>query len=84
MSIGPLRRSVGALGLVALIPVAAMLVVGTLHPVEAAQRAVVTLAALLVLGRLASWGVDGMASSLERASGDGPADRRSDERRQEP
>lgn len=66
MSIGPLRRSIGALGLLALVPVAAMLVVGTLDPVDAAQRSVVTLIGLLVLGRLASWGVHGIASAVER------------------
>lgn len=66
MSIGPLRRSVGALGLLALVPLAGMLVVGTLDPVDAAQRALVTLIALLVLGRLASWGVHGLASAVER------------------
>lgn len=66
MSIGPLRRSIGALGLLALVPVASMLVVGTLDPVDAARRSLVTLIGLLVLGRLASWGVHGIASAVER------------------
>lgn len=67
MSIGPLRRSIGALGLLALVPVAAMVVVGTLDPVDAAERSLVTLIGLLALGRLASWGVHGIASSIERS-----------------
>lgn len=67
MSIGPLRRSIGALGLLALVPVAGMLVAGTLDPVDAAQRSLVTLIGLLVLGRLATWGVHGIASSIERS-----------------
>ncbi|MBW3657188.1 MAG: hypothetical protein KY457_01015 [Actinobacteria bacterium] len=66
MSVGPLRRSIGALGLLALVPVAAMLVVGTLDPVDAAKRSLVTLIGLLVLGRLASWGVHAIASTVER------------------
>lgn len=68
MSIGPLRRSVGALGLLALVPVAAMLVAGTLDPVDAAQRALLTLIAVLVLGRVANWGVHRMATAVERTA----------------
>lgn len=73
MSIGPLRRSIGALGLLAMLPVAAMLILGALEPVDAARRSLVTLIGLLVLGRLASWGCHGIASAIER-SGMAPGD----------
>jgi hypothetical protein len=66
VSIGPLRRSIGALGLVALVPVAGMIVAGTLTPVDAARRAMVTLVALLLLGRLAGQGMNHLAAVLER------------------
>lgn len=65
MSVGPLRRSVGALGLVALVPLAAMVVTGTLAPVDAARRAAVTLVVLLLLGRLAGRAVSHLATLVE-------------------
>lgn len=67
MPIGSLRRSVGALGLVSLVPVAAMLLAGTLSPVDAARRVVLSVLAVLVLGRLAAWGIAATAASIEQA-----------------
>ena len=56
MSPGPLRRLLGALGLLALAPVALRLVEGSLTATDAALRAVATLVAVVVIGRLVgSW-----------------------------
>lgn len=76
MSIGPLRRLVGVVGLVALVPVLAMVARGELGLVDAAGRASITLVALLVLGRLVSWGVGAMASQVEASVDRGGRDRR--------
>lgn len=73
MSVGPLRRSVGAVGLVALVPLAAMLATGALAPVDAARRAVVTLIVLLLLGRVAGRGLRHLATAVERADRVGEA-----------
>lgn len=75
MSVGPLRRSVGALGLLALVPLAAMIVAGTLTPVDAARRATVTLVALLLLGRLAGRAVHHLATLVESSGRDADASR---------
>lgn len=52
MSPGPLRRLVGSLGLVALVPLAVLLFSGRLTPVVAAERAVVVLVVVLGVGHL--------------------------------
>ena len=52
MSPGPLRRLLGALGLLALAPIAYRLVEGSMTAVDAAVRAVATLVVVVVLGRL--------------------------------
>lgn len=65
MSVGPLRRLVGALGLVALVPLLAMVSLGTLSPVDAAIRAVVMVVVLHVLGRVAGWGMRMLAAQVE-------------------
>lgn len=65
MPVGPLRRLVGALGLVALIPLLVMVSLGALSPVDAAPRAMVMLLVLLVLGRLVSWGMEVLAAQVE-------------------
>lgn len=65
MSIGPLRRLIGALGLVALVPVLLMVSVGALSPVDAAVRALVMVAVLHVLGRAVSWGMTVLAATVE-------------------
>jgi hypothetical protein len=54
MSPGPLRRVLGAIGLLLLAPVALRLVDGSLEPFDAAVRAVATLLAVVVVGRLLS------------------------------
>jgi hypothetical protein len=69
MSAGPLRRVAAAVGLVALVPIASMLVQGALTPEEAAQRAVVVGLVVIVLGNLARRVVAGVLSRVERRSG---------------
>lgn len=68
MSPGPLRRLLGALGLVALAPIALRLVDGSLSPGDAAVRAVVTLLAVVVIGRLFGTWLRQVASSYDRPS----------------
>lgn len=65
MSIGPLRRLVGAVGLVAMAPLLLMLSLGALSAVDAAVRAVVMVLVLLLSGRAVGWGVKYMATSVE-------------------
>ena len=56
MTPGPLRRTAGAVGLLALTPVALLLLSGEIGPIAAAQRAVVVLVLVVVAGRLTgSW-----------------------------
>ncbi len=66
MSPGPLRRLSGALGLLALLPTAYLLAVGAITLLEGAWRASATLLAVVVVGRLASWIITGLARSFER------------------
>ncbi|MEX1163762.1 MAG: hypothetical protein WEB03_09285 [Nitriliruptor sp.] len=67
MTIGPLRRTIGVVGLIALAPLAWLLATGAVSPVDAATRAVLTVVALTLIGRIAGMGVDRMAASLERS-----------------
>ena len=71
MSVGPLRRLVGMLGLMSLIPTAMMLGLGRVTPGTAAMRAVATLVATMIIGRAAGWWVRSMARGYEE---DGPTD----------
>jgi hypothetical protein len=68
MSAGPLRRVAAAVGLVALVPIASMLVQGALTPEEAAQRAVAVGLVVIVLGNVARRVVAGVLSRVERRS----------------
>ncbi len=80
MTIGPLRRTIGVLGLIALAPLAWLLATGAVSPVDAATRAALTVVALTLLGRITGLGVDRMAASLERSVAPaGPGTRRSPE-----
>ena len=71
MSPGPLRRLLGALGLVALAPIALRLVDGSLSPADAAVRAVVTLLAVVVIGRIFGTWLRQVATTYERAPAGG-------------
>jgi hypothetical protein len=65
MTVGPLRRLVGTLGLLALVPTAMMLALGRITPLDAALRATATLLAAMVIGRVAGWWVVQMARGYE-------------------
>lgn len=66
MSPGPLRRLLGALGLVALAPVAIRLVDGSVSPMDAAMRAMATLIVVVIIGRLFGVWLRQVAYSYER------------------
>lgn len=70
MTVGPLRRLVGLLGLLALGPTAAMLAVGRITPADAAGRALATLIVTILVGRVAGWWVAQMARGYELDSTD--------------
>lgn len=70
MSAGPLRRLVGTLGLLALVPTALLLLRGSVTVTDAAVRGGATLVAVVVLGRVAGWMLSFLAGEFERA-GDG-------------
>lgn len=53
MSAGPLRRATAVVGLLALAPIAGMILNGTLTPEQAAVRAVLVVGAVLLIGNLA-------------------------------
>lgn len=69
MSAGPLRRTTGSVGLLALSPIAAMLVMGSLTPEVAALRALAVLAAVVAVGNLARWLLATIVGALERDAG---------------
>lgn len=66
MSAGPLRTFVASIGLIALVPIAWMVVHGDLAPVDAGIRAAVVLGAVLVVGRIVDMVLSALAASLER------------------
>ena len=66
MSPGPLRRTVGVLGLLALTPIAVLLLTGEISPVVAAQRAIVVLVLTILVGRVARSWLGSVAQRLER------------------
>lgn len=78
---GPLRRLVGSVGLLALVPLGLGLVLGRLTAVQAAQRALGVLVAVVVLGRLVSLYLRLVATRFDVPAGVvtaravGPADR---------
>lgn len=75
MSPGPLRRSAGALGLMALAPTAVMLVMGSVSLADAALRAGVTLVVVVTVGRVVGWWLSATARRFERRHAErGPDD----------
>ena len=66
MSAGPLRRSFAALGMVALIPILALMATGAITPIDAAIRALSVGIAVLVLGRIAKAFLTGALRRVER------------------
>ena len=81
MTAGPLRRIAAAIGLVALVPVASMLIQGTLTPEEAALRAIVVGLVVVVLANLARRVVASMLQRVERRTPDADDRASSDPRR---
>lgn len=76
MSPGPLRRLLGAVGLLALAPIALRLVDGSMSAVDAAMRAVATLIAVVLIGRLFSTWLGQVAHTYDQQGrGDEPAHR---------
>jgi hypothetical protein len=67
MKAGPIRRAAGTLGLLALIPTALMLIKGNVTLQVAATRAGITLGTVMILARLATWGVGWIADSAQGA-----------------
>lgn len=64
---GPLRRMIGSLGLLGLVPICLLLLDGRLTVVQGAQRAVVWLLLVVVLGRLAGAYLASVASRFDPA-----------------
>jgi hypothetical protein len=62
----PLRRIIGLLGMLALVPTAWLLVHGDLTLTDAGKRAAITLLAVQVVLRLTTWGIGHLAGFLER------------------
>lgn len=62
----PVRRIVAACGLIALVPIALLLFTGVLTPMEAAGRAVMVLGAVVLVTRLAGWGLLRVLDAVER------------------
>jgi hypothetical protein len=73
MKAGPIRRAAGTLGLLALIPTALMLIKGNVTLQVAAIRAGITLATVMILARVATWGVGWIADSAQGAPPAAPA-----------
>jgi hypothetical protein len=74
MSAGPLRRIVAVIGLVALAPVATMLVTGAITPEEAALRALAVGLVVVVIGNLVRQVVTAMLRRVERRAEDREAE----------
>ncbi len=74
MSAGPLRRIVAVIGLVALAPVAGMLVTGAITPEEAALRALAVGLVVVIIGNLVRQVVTAMLRRVERRAEDRGAD----------
>lgn len=66
MSKGPLRRPVAVLGLLVLLPTAWMTATGQLGAADAGIRALATLLAVLLVNRVANWGVRRTNRTLAR------------------
>ena len=67
MSAGPLRQITAMLGLLALAPIAILVLTSALSPEEAALRAIVVVVAVLVVGNIARAVLTQMLYRVERA-----------------
>lgn len=71
MSASPLRRVFAALGMMALIPILAMMASGAITPIDAAVRALCVGVAVVLLGNLAKAFLAGTLRRVERAENEG-------------
>jgi hypothetical protein len=62
----PLRRLIGVLGLLALVPTAWMLFKDQITVADAGQRAAVTYVAVRIALRLSAWGIASVAQFLDK------------------
>lgn len=70
MSVGPLRRTTGIVGLVALLPILLQLAAGTVTPEDAALRSVAVALVVVFLGRLARVVLTRLLRRVERRDED--------------
>ena len=63
----PLRRIIGLLGLIALVPTAWMLWKGDITLTDAGKRAVIAFLAVRIVLRFVTWGIAHVVSFLERS-----------------
>ena len=70
MSTGPLRRAIGLLGLVALVPVLLQLATGVITPEDAAVRGSSIAVTVVVLGRVAQYVLVRLLRRVERRHDD--------------
>lgn len=70
MSASPLRRTFAVLGMLALIPILALMATGAITPMDAAIRALSVWLAVVVLGRIARAFLAGALRRVERRAGD--------------
>ncbi len=71
MSPGPLRRITAVVGLLALAPIAAMLLTSALTPQQAAARAVMVVVVVLLVGNLVRIVITSLLHRVERDIPDG-------------
>ena len=74
MKAGPLREVAGIVGLLALVPTAAMLALGQVTVADAAVRAGVTLLGVQLIARIATWWLRAFLSSIEVTEDEKPAE----------
>jgi hypothetical protein len=70
MNVGPLRRTTGIVGLIAMLPILFQLAVGAITPEDAALRSVVVAAVVVLLGRAARAVLTGLLKRVERRAED--------------
>jgi hypothetical protein len=75
----PIDRLISITGLVMLLPIGYLLTIGNLTPQEAGIRAALTLAAVIVIRRLARIGMGVVATSMERRAAAAPRRRAADQ-----
>lgn len=74
MNVGPLRRTTGVAGLLALVPVLLQLAAGTISARDAAVRAVATAAVAVLLGHVARVVLTNLLRHVERRASDQAAE----------